>query len=106
MVSKGSEEINNHFWSYDIGPAHIIAFSTEFHYFTQWGTHQIGNQYKWLENDLIKANKPENRALRPWIITMGHRPIYSFHHIDDLVKKIYKNLTVFINSLFILLLYY
>ena len=31
---------------------------------------------KWLENDLIEANKPENRAVRPWIFMAGHRPIY------------------------------
>lgn len=23
-----------------------------------------------------EANKPENRAKRPWIITYGHRPMY------------------------------
>jgi hypothetical protein len=101
MVSKHSQEINNHFWSYDIGPAHIIAFSTEFHYFPQFGTHQIENQYKWLERDLIEANKPENRAQRPWIITMGHRPLYAQNHIDDHVND--NKITIFY---FVLILYY
>lgn len=69
-------EINNHFYSFDIGPAHVIAFSTEFYFYVYYGWTQIARQYEWLENDLKKANLPENRAKRPWIITMGHRPMY------------------------------
>ncbi|XP_042902962.1 acid phosphatase type 7 [Parasteatoda tepidariorum] len=69
-------EINNHFYSFDIGPAHIIAFSTEFYYYTKYGSAQIANQYNWLENELKKANLPENKIKHPWIITMGHRPMY------------------------------
>ncbi|MBW04915.1 Acid phosphatase type 7, partial [Eschrichtius robustus] len=45
-------------YSWDLGPAHIISFSTE------------------------KANK--NRTAPPWIITMGHRPMYcSSADLDD-----------------------
>lgn len=34
-----------------------------------------------------EANRPENRALRPWIITMGHRPMYcSDDDQDDCTK--------------------
>ncbi|KAL9953577.1 hypothetical protein ACROYT_G041018 [Oculina patagonica] len=64
------------FYSWDIGPAHIISFSTEVYFFLEYGLEQIVQQYEWLEKDLQKANSPENRALRPWIITMGHRPMY------------------------------
>src|SRR5690606_37957010 len=32
--------------------------------------------YDWLEQDLIYANSPQNRTQRPWIIAMGHRPLY------------------------------
>ncbi|KAG7269122.1 hypothetical protein CRUP_013386 [Coryphaenoides rupestris] len=39
-------------YSWNVGPAHIISLSTE------------------------EANEPANRAARPWIITMGHRPMY------------------------------
>ncbi|RMZ98494.1 iron zinc purple acid phosphatase [Brachionus plicatilis] len=67
---------NNLFYSINIGPIHLISFSTEFYYFFDFGFKQIVNQYKWLEEDLKSANLPENRALRPWIITMGHRPMY------------------------------
>lgn len=80
--------MNNHFYSFNIGPAHIIAFSTEFYFFYEYGWTQIVRQYKWLENDLKKANLPENRAERPWIITMGHRPMYcSTDDGDDCTHK-------------------
>lgn len=80
--------MNNHFYSFDVGPAHIIGFSTEFYYFYEYGWTQIVRQYQWLEEDLKKANLPENRAQRPWIITMGHRPMYcSTDDSDDCTHK-------------------
>ncbi|XP_015910291.2 acid phosphatase type 7-like [Parasteatoda tepidariorum] len=83
MVNQDGE-INNNFYSFDLGPAHIIAFSTEFYFYVKYGWIQIARQYEWLENDLKKANLPENRAKRPWIITMGHRPMYcSTNDTDD-----------------------
>ena len=36
------------FYSVNIGPAHIIAVSTEFFYYTSYGWKQIADQYKWL----------------------------------------------------------
>lgn len=87
MMDK-TGKINNHYFSFDIGPAHIIAFSTEFYFFLQYGWKQVINQFKWLENDLKEANRPENRARRPWIITMGHRPMYcSTDDGDDCTHK-------------------
>lgn len=64
------------FYSFDVGPIHFVAISTEFYYYVFYGIEQIRKQYAWLENDLKEANKPENRAKRPWIITFGHRPMY------------------------------
>jgi hypothetical protein len=43
---------NNHFYSVNIGPVHLIGFSTEFYYFVNYGFKQIAAQYEWLENDL------------------------------------------------------
>lgn len=87
MMEK-TGKINNHFYSFDIGPAHIISFSTEFYFYLQFGWRQVGNQYKWLEDDLKEATRPENRAKRPWIITMGHRPMYcSMDDKDDCTYK-------------------
>ena len=65
-----------------MGTAHVISISTEFYYYTEFGWDQIRAQYEWLENDLKEANKPENRAQRPWIIFMAHRPLYCL--VDDL----------------------
>uniref|UniRef100_A0AC35EW47 Purple acid phosphatase n=1 Tax=Panagrolaimus sp. PS1159 TaxID=55785 RepID=A0AC35EW47_9BILA len=65
---------HNLFYSFDIGKAHFIAFSTEFYFFLNYGTEQIRTQYEWIKKDLEKANK--NRKNVPWIITMGHRPMY------------------------------
>jgi hypothetical protein len=46
---------NNHFFSVNIGPIHLISFSTEFYYFFEFGFLQVLNQYKWIEADLIVA---------------------------------------------------
>jgi len=44
---------NNHFYSINIGPVHLISFSTEFYfYFFKYGLTQLSNQFSWLENDL------------------------------------------------------
>ncbi|XP_062413199.1 acid phosphatase type 7 isoform X2 [Pungitius pungitius] len=63
-------------YSWNLGSAHIISVSTEVYFYLQFGLDLIFKQHEWLRKDLQEANKPENRALRPWIITMGHRPMY------------------------------
>ncbi|EDO41233.1 predicted protein [Nematostella vectensis] len=64
------------YYSFNIGPVHLISISTEFYFFTDYGLELIDHQYAWLENDLKEAAAPENRTLRPWIFLMGHRPMY------------------------------
>ena len=39
-------------FSWNIGPVHIISFSTEVYFFYQYGIEQIAQQYEWLEKDL------------------------------------------------------
>jgi hypothetical protein len=68
--------MNNHYYSFTIGSARVLSFSTEFYYYHQFGWDQIRNQYHWLEAELREANRPENRRHRPWIITMAHKPLY------------------------------
>ncbi|XP_053577580.1 acid phosphatase type 7 [Bombina bombina] len=63
-------------YSYDLGPAHIISLSTEVYFYMEYGKELVGEQYKWLQKDLQEATRPSQRAERPWIITMGHRPMY------------------------------
>eukprot|EP01138_Halocafeteria_seosinensis_P012630 gb/GECG01012904.1/.p1 GENE.gb/GECG01012904.1/~~gb/GECG01012904.1/.p1 ORF type:complete len:106 (+),score=9.83 gb/GECG01012904.1/:1-318(+) len=33
-------------------------------------------QYRWMEADLQKASIPENRKKIPFVVVVGHRPIY------------------------------
>ncbi|KAG5450963.1 Acid phosphatase type 7 [Clonorchis sinensis] len=70
------------YYSFNIGPAHVISFSSEFYYYLSYGWRQPIRQYDWLERDLKDANKPENRQLRPWIIALGHRPMYCSNNDD------------------------
>ncbi|KAM9048274.1 LOW QUALITY PROTEIN: acid phosphatase type 7-like [Megaptera novaeangliae] len=70
-------------YSWDLGPAHSISFSTEVYFFLHYD-HLVERQFCWLEGDLQKANK--NRTAPPWIITMGHRPMYcSSADLDDCI---------------------
>jgi hypothetical protein len=103
MVSPGNHEVGGNFthfvnrftmpntdtnlwYSYDIGDVHFISFSTEVYFFWEdYGTEMLRNQWSWLINDLQQANK--NRKNVPWIITMGHRPMYcSTKDTDDCTK--------------------
>jgi len=70
-------------YSFNMGPVHFIGISTEVYYFMNYGLKMLVNQYEWLENDLIEATKPQNRKLRPWIVTFGHRPMYCSNHNDN-----------------------
>ncbi|XP_019768604.2 acid phosphatase type 7 [Dendroctonus ponderosae] len=63
-------------YSFDIGPMHIISISTELYYFLNFGLKSLVFQFEWLKNDLIQANLPENREKHPWIVVVGHRPMY------------------------------
>lgn len=40
------------FYSFDLGPAHFVAISTEVYYFPQYGIESIKTQYNWLQHDL------------------------------------------------------
>ncbi|KAK9869436.1 hypothetical protein WA026_003191 [Henosepilachna vigintioctopunctata] len=70
-------------YSINIGPLHIISISTEVYYFLNYGLKPLVFQYQWLEDDLAKANLPENREKHPWIIVIGHRPMYCSNTDED-----------------------
>ncbi|XP_050344414.1 acid phosphatase type 7 isoform X1 [Nymphalis io] len=70
------------FYSFDLGPIHFISISTEFYYFLEFGFKMVANQFEWLQEDLIEATKPENRARRPWLVLVGHRPMYCSNSDD------------------------
>ncbi|XP_060789936.1 acid phosphatase type 7 [Neoarius graeffei] len=80
-------ETESLWYSWNIGSAHIISFSTEVYFYLKYGLDLLFKQYEWLQKDLEEANKPQNRAVRPWIITMAHRPMYcSNDDKDDCTK--------------------
>jgi hypothetical protein len=43
---------NNFFYSINVGPVHLISFSTEFYFFLAYGFGQMARQYEWLVKDL------------------------------------------------------
>ncbi|XP_067935187.1 acid phosphatase type 7-like isoform X2 [Watersipora subatra] len=58
------------YYSYDVGRAHIVSLSTEVYYY---GTKaEAAEQLRWLEADLTTLN----RRKTPWLIVLGHRPMY------------------------------
>ncbi|XP_001606004.2 acid phosphatase type 7 [Nasonia vitripennis] len=63
-------------YSFNMGPVHFVAIETEAYYFMNYGIKQLVKQFEWLDRDLTEANRPENRAKRPWVVTYGHRPMY------------------------------
>lgn len=73
MLSRDGH-VSNHFHSFAVGPVRVVAFSTEFYYYRQFGEQQIQRQFRWLERELARANA--DRAKRPWIVTMAHKPLY------------------------------
>ncbi|CAF0977712.1 unnamed protein product [Adineta ricciae] len=67
---------NGLFWySFDIGPVHIVYYSTEHDF------RRSSPQYNWLENDLRSVN----RTRTPWLIVGSHRPMYTSLVVIDLV---------------------
>jgi len=59
----------NFWWSVNYGNVHFTSMSTEHDY------NPGSPQYKWLEQDL--QNAYNNRNEQPWIILLGHRPMYN-----------------------------
>lgn len=51
----------NLMYSFNLGPVHFISFTTEAYYFLNYGLKTLVRQYEWLEQDLMEANRPENR---------------------------------------------
>ena len=65
------------YYSYNYGLIHFISMCTEDYIYDY--TPNTSKQYKWLLNDL----KSINRTKTPWIILLGHRPMYSTDKSTD-----------------------
>ena len=53
-------------YSYDHGPVHFTVMSTEHHF------EEGSAQHRWLESDLAGVD----RGRTPWLVLVGHRPVY------------------------------
>ncbi|KAK8730487.1 hypothetical protein OTU49_008037 [Cherax quadricarinatus] len=82
------EDTESLFYSWNMGKAHFIAVNTEAYYYLQYGMKPLSRQYDWLINDLEEATKPEVRAVYPWIILFGHRPMYCSNNDHDDCTKV------------------
>jgi len=79
MMPNSTSQAKSMYYSFDYSNVHFISYSTEtsFQGAPFGSSNDFGDEVPWLIQDLEKANLPENRKLRPWIIVVGHRPIYS-----------------------------
>ena len=77
-VTNASERYEPLFYSIDIGLVHFIGYDTESYYFRP---HLRDATRYWLLEDLRKANR--RRSLVPWIIAVGHRPMYCSNEVDN-----------------------
>jgi len=69
-----SEDSEDYYYSFDYGPVHFVAFSTELFFLPINATVSLNQQMLWLQDDLLNASL--NRHQVPWIIVFGHRPLY------------------------------
>ncbi|KAG1700197.1 hypothetical protein DVH05_012005 [Phytophthora capsici] len=74
--AEPKEVPNNWFYSFDVGLVHFAIISTEIYFKKTFDVDGdvIARQEAWLEQDLAKANA--NREQTPWLIVIGHRPMY------------------------------
>lgn len=72
MPSNGVNEGSNLFYSFDLGLVHFVIYCAEF-LFYDYPESEL-TQKNWLIADLKAANENRNRV--PWVVLVGHRPLY------------------------------
>eukprot|EP01138_Halocafeteria_seosinensis_P014323 gb/GECG01014623.1/.p1 GENE.gb/GECG01014623.1/~~gb/GECG01014623.1/.p1 ORF type:complete len:504 (+),score=48.51 gb/GECG01014623.1/:1-1512(+) len=81
----------NQWHSFDFGGIHVTMISTEV-----WHKRRSANidrQYRWIEADLHNASRPARRSKVPFIVVVGHRPMYcsaghaECHNVRNPVRK-------------------
>jgi len=87
-------DMDNLFFSFDMGPVHFVSVSSEVYYYPALGYDQILTQYNWLRDDLQAANEPSARSQRPWVVVFGHRPMYCTNIDLDDCDRTYDKLRV------------
>jgi len=74
VTSISGPSPNNWFYSYNVGLVHFVVICTEIYFARANDEGLIEKQLQWLQTDLRQANA--NRTSAPWLIVMGHRPMY------------------------------
>ncbi|CAI5721165.1 unnamed protein product [Peronospora farinosa] len=82
-----NEVPNNWFYSFDVGLVHFTIISTEIYFKKTLDVDGdvIARQEAWLEQDLALANA--NREQTPWLVVIGHRPMYCTSDDTNCGKK-------------------
>lgn len=63
------------YYSFDLGPVHLLAYNTEAFFFPESFVEQdMREMVDWMRRDLQAA--AANREAVPWIVAAGHRPMY------------------------------
>jgi len=78
FAMPGFEIHDSLFHSFNIGSVHVVGISTEAFYYQSFEVQN--NMLKWFEEDLKRANQPDERSARPWIVVHYHRPAYSTNY--------------------------
>eukprot|EP01138_Halocafeteria_seosinensis_P012631 gb/GECG01012905.1/.p1 GENE.gb/GECG01012905.1/~~gb/GECG01012905.1/.p1 ORF type:complete len:433 (+),score=36.18 gb/GECG01012905.1/:1-1299(+) len=74
MPHNENGRTGNQWHSFDFGGIHVTMISTEVYHTGK--QNDVLGQYRWMEADLQKASIPENRKKIPFVVVVGHRPIY------------------------------
>eukprot|EP00873_Tetraselmis_striata_P007437 jgi/Tetstr1/427701/TSEL_017826.t1 len=67
------EDWGPNWYSFDYGPVHVIFLSSEHSKYEN----DIAQQAHWLEQNLQKANRAQQRLKVPWIVVVLHRPLHN-----------------------------
>ena len=83
-LPNGDVNADNSYYSFDQGPVHFVTLDTEI------SLDKHSDQVAFLEADFARVN----RTVTPWLVTMGHRPMYScwgrdpdISAVEDLMMK-------------------
>lgn len=66
----------NHYYSFNWEGIHFAVTNLDYYEDPNVSETKKTELMKWLDDDLRKANRKENRAQYPWIVFIVHRPWY------------------------------
>lgn len=99
MPSVESNGTLNMHYSFNYGNVHFLSIDTETgfpnaplekRYILPCGG--FADQMTWIEEDLKRANLPENRKAQPWVLVAGHRPMYDQSEVNVDFQKAMEDL--------------